>query len=433
MARGMPALIANSPTLPLILEPLKRISFLAKDSGTFPESYLQELLDLEPRLLPVRDFYQTVTSLFSLGREIPVDLGGHQGYIDNLFVTNDAHLVLVETKLHRNPTGIREVVAQTFQYGEAINRMSLMQLEECIRKGDRKSRQILNAGETILARVNERAETDDPGGLIEDFEDKLETHIRTGNLLYLIVADGIRASVERMTYWLNEIAGSAPHKFGLIELRFYKCADGKSVVIPRTLVRTKEISRHVIEVNIQGEGGKATAVVKEQSEAESGGTSIAERPVRTAGPPLTKDRLLAEAKAKSNDAYVVVEELVHALDSLGLDTRALGSTLQYGLLYPKPDGDFYPLISLQPSSLWSHIPTKLIAVLGDAAFVEHKRALNAVAPFYRPGEVNDPAKKMSELMPPYELLKGRVRQLVDAIRATRDKALSLLEGSARTG
>ena len=78
---------------------LMPISLSGKEAGSFPEKYLQELLDLEPRLLPVRDFYRTVTSLFSLGSEIPVDLGNQQGYIDNLFVTNDAHLVLVETKL----------------------------------------------------------------------------------------------------------------------------------------------------------------------------------------------------------------------------------------------------------------------------------------------------------------------------------------------
>jgi len=422
MARGIPAFIADivgrSP--PELLRP---ISLWGKDEQSFQEDYLQELLDNSPQLLPVRDFYPMVTSLCSLGREIPVDLGNKQGFIDNLFVTNDAHLVLVETKLHRNPEGIREVVAQTFQYGEAINAMSLMQLEGCIRKG-LKQGNALRPEQTILARVQELAASGEVSELIEDFEDRLETHTRTGEILYLIVADGIRASVERMTHWLNEIGGSAPHKFGLIELRFYKSSDGRSVVIPRTLLRTKEISRHVVVVNIQGAGATVSAVVNEMAKTESGGTSITPRPVKAAGPPMTKDRLLAEAKAKSDTAHEVLRELILGLESLGLDSKATPETFQYGL--KQGDDDFYSLLTLQLPSMYSNLPTKLIATIGDTAFVEHKRAMNAVAPFYRPEEVDDPSKKVNGLAPPYECLAGKVSDFVAVIGATRDKVVAAL-------
>ena len=61
--------------------------------------------------------------MFSLGREVTVDLGNRLGRIDNLLVTNDGYLVIVETKLYRNPEGVREVIVQTLQYGMAVGKM----------------------------------------------------------------------------------------------------------------------------------------------------------------------------------------------------------------------------------------------------------------------------------------------------------------------
>jgi hypothetical protein len=85
------------------------------------ESLLQKVIDDRPNILPIREFYPGVANLFSLGREIPVETGSGQGFIDNLLVTDDGRLVLVETKLWRNPQALREVVAQTLQYGMALS------------------------------------------------------------------------------------------------------------------------------------------------------------------------------------------------------------------------------------------------------------------------------------------------------------------------
>ena len=75
----------------------------------FQESFLQETIDRWPNILPIRDFYPNVEGLCSLGREIPVDLGGSGGSIDNLLVTDDGHLVIVETKLWRSPEALRKI------------------------------------------------------------------------------------------------------------------------------------------------------------------------------------------------------------------------------------------------------------------------------------------------------------------------------------
>jgi hypothetical protein len=114
---------------------LSAISHRRTDPDAFHESLLQELIDATPSVLPVREYLPSSNALFSLGREIPVELGAGQGLIDNLLVTNDGYLVIVETKLFRHPEGIREVIAQTLQYGMAVGQMSVMELESRIRRG----------------------------------------------------------------------------------------------------------------------------------------------------------------------------------------------------------------------------------------------------------------------------------------------------------
>lgn len=429
MALGTPAYIADLGSESPSIELLNALPLSESQVQDKERAFLQRPIDLAPQLLPIQDFYSRVTSVCSLGMEIPVDVGGGRiGYIDNMFVTNDAHLVLVETKLHSNREAFRDVVAQVLQYGIAISGMSVPDFEACLHKSaiadsDPAAASKLKSRETIMGRVDALAGENKFPDMVHDFEDKLESYLRTGEMLYLVVSDEIHASIKKMTDWLNNIGGSNPYTFGLIELQFYKSGDGKSVAVPRTLLRTKEIARHVVVVNIDWVAKTAKQVRNEQTQSEGGGMSLTTRQVKNDGPPMTKDRLLAEAKAKSDKAHAVLSELLSGLESLGLDSRATSTTLQYGLLQ---ENDFYPLVGLYVLSLYSHLPTRLIATIGDSAFVEHKRALNALARFYRPGDVDDPGKKMNELNPAYESLAGKVSDFVAVIGATRDKAMAAL-------
>src|ERR1700739_5036756 len=117
---GTPLLLAGEmsgtslPPIPMPHDPATQ---------TYQECFLQEVIDKWPNILPICDFYPTVTSLCSLGREIPVVTGGTEGFIDNLLITNDGHLVIVETKLWRNPEAMRDVIGQTLQYGMAVTQI----------------------------------------------------------------------------------------------------------------------------------------------------------------------------------------------------------------------------------------------------------------------------------------------------------------------
>lgn len=100
------------------------------DGAHYQEDFLQQLVENTPVVLPVKDFLPATISLFSLGREIEIVVGGQMRYIDNLLVTKEGRLVLVETKLWRNPESAREVIAQTLEYGMALSAISILELEK---------------------------------------------------------------------------------------------------------------------------------------------------------------------------------------------------------------------------------------------------------------------------------------------------------------
>src|SRR5947209_12106544 len=119
-------------------KPLSRIRMQHNGTASYQECLLQEVIDEQPGILPVCDFLPGVGTLFSLVREIPVDIGGSECSIDNLLVTDDGRLVLIETKLWRNPEALREVIAQTLQYGMAIAGLTPLEFENRLRRGQGK-------------------------------------------------------------------------------------------------------------------------------------------------------------------------------------------------------------------------------------------------------------------------------------------------------
>jgi hypothetical protein len=195
---------------------LPRIPWQCDSQQHFPESKLQEVIDRWPEVLPVREFYPNVESVCSLGREIPVPFGEVDGSIDNLILTDDGHLIIVETKLWRNPDAVRKVVVQGLQYGMGISQLLSDEFENRLKRCKAPR---LGPTETFWELASrllpERADY---------FEDAFDALRRNGDILLLIVGDGIRPNAERLVEWMNKSVGSAPFKLGLIELRFLRSA-----------------------------------------------------------------------------------------------------------------------------------------------------------------------------------------------------------------
>lgn len=414
MAIGNPVLISASNEQDY--EKLRPISFSRQDHASFDETLLQRIVDQTPDILPIREFYPSVLSACSLGREIPVDLGERQGFIDNLLVTNDGHLVLVETKLYRNPEAVRDAVVQTLEYGMAIHKMSLLDLEARIRRAEKTGTQ-LKDNETILDRARAMS------GVLDDFEIALERYQRTGEILLLVVADGIRTSVERITQWMNEeMSGSTPIKFGLVELRFYELANGSKLVVPRTLLKTKEISRHVVIVDIQNSSSaSATATIIDEFTASN--TSKKIRPVKVAGPLLTKNDLLFKLP---ENLKPTLQELYQQFESIGLvENSKSNSWLRYGVMDDKLNDEFLPILYLGKNTIWFQPTKRVRELVGDEYILDLRKKMNLVVQFWRPDQLEDVVSSGCGVN--YQLISNQIPNLVNLLEQLKLKVTAGLE------
>lgn len=388
-------------------------SAIRGDATKYKEDLLQRLIQDDPHLLPINDFLPSAKSVFSLGVEIPLDVGDKSGYIDNLLITNDGRFVIVETKLWRNPESTREVIAQVLQYGMSLSSLSLRELEAKLPE--------------LKGRALEEyvASKDSNQTLVDGFEDLVERNLRRGDMLYLIVSDGLRVGVERITHWLNE-GGSAPFKFGLVEFQFFDVNADSLLVVPRAILKTKEISRHVVVVDVKGPGSSlAVATVQDDRKTVAAGLP-AQRTIKATVQPMTAPRLIEEVTAKyGSQSAETLSRLLDAMDRLGVQARPTATNIQYGLTID--ESSFYPLISFNTAGAWSQPFSTLIDLIGDEQFVAHKVRMNGTSVnFYKPAEVEDPTKRKNGLEPKYADLTGKEAAIAQAIAETKDSVLALM-------
>lgn len=114
-----------------VARPLERIRFerKANDKNAHDEFWLQSLLFRYPACLPVSEIDAGLQPLIPVCMELPVG----SGFLDNLYVTEDGDLVLVECKLWRNSEARREVIAQIIDYAHAMTSWSYDELDQAVR------------------------------------------------------------------------------------------------------------------------------------------------------------------------------------------------------------------------------------------------------------------------------------------------------------
>ncbi|MDO8788194.1 MAG: hypothetical protein Q7J42_09020 [Sulfuritalea sp.] len=419
MSIGNPVVISGAPEKPQF-SPLVGISVQRDDTHSFKEHLLQELIDATPNILPVREYLPSTTALFSLGREVPVDMGAGQGFIDNLLVTNDGYLAIVETKLYRNPEGIREVIAQTLQYGMAVGQMSVMELEARIQRGQSPA---LKSTENISQCVSRLAAEQNQSALLaDDFEEAMERHLRRGEILLLIVSDGIHVGVERVTNWLNDQGNSSPFKFGLIELKFYTHGIER-LVVPRTVIKTREVSRHVVVVDIRPKMDViATANVTDEFKNTAGGTMQESRSVKSAAPPLTKSQLLLSLADADRPSAT---KLLDRLEAYPFDLRGTIRNLQIGFNFPPEGSGFHPLVYMGNGGVWVFPLLALRKLMGPDAMVAFHREANRFGQFFRDDQIDDPDS--SGCVVKYRQIAESADGFAAFLDAYRTKAIRVLE------
>lgn len=394
--------------------PLSR--WLAPSHPAIAETVLQQIIDAHPGFLPLRDFLPNVTTACSLGRELPLRLGETTGYVDNLLVTDDGHLVLVETKLRRNPEAVREVVAQTIEYALALQELTIGELEACLRKSAPLNR--FGANETIV----ERARTCSMVSMRDDFEARLEQFHADGELLLLIVTDGVRPSVEKMSRWLNAKVGVRAVQIGIVDLQFFALPDGRPMAIAKSVGRTTEIARQVVTIRLQG-NLNATAEATLLTGGEEAGWSTSKIPQQK--PPMTRQTLLADVSEAERPA---LKGLLQILDELGLSEGNPGpTTLNYGIENER--GELFPFVYLYKNGMQGVWTKALYDLTGAEPMRQYRHALNEAATFYTYDKIEGSSSIWGKLVP-YKALVGREEELTRAMTLARNSARAALRLNA---
>ncbi len=293
------------------------------------EEWLQRVLARCPALLPIAGIDERVEPpLLSLGIEVQTPAGA----IDNLFISRNGYLVVVETKLWRNPEARRQVVAQVIDYGAQLRRWRYPDVEKLLPQTPGEKRR-------SLWDVVGRQDLDE-----RDWIDKVNENLERGRMSLLVVGDGIRSEAEVLA---DAVAGHSDFQFrlALVEMRVFSLGEGRRVVVPATLAKTQEIERAVVRVEYQGERPTLTV---ETPPAKPG-----DRPV------LTWDVLRDELR-RQPQGEVAAKVAERLLDLLGDRFHIWWGASVFSVKTPDPGGSG-KLLSLcsvaNTGKLWAWLPS----------------------------------------------------------------------------
>lgn len=208
-------------------------------SGNFNETWLQNLLESNPAMIPAADVSPEYQELVCIGREVPVGSGETQGYIDNLYVTPNGGIVVVETKLYRNQEARRTVVSQIIDYAKELQKFDAAKLDEIAsdytyQKYGQAYRIIdLMASKGLLSFSDEK-----------ELTNNLNSNLENASFLLLIVGDGIRTCVQELADTINENTSMA-FNLALAEIEIYE-RGADIIVIPYLLTKTSIVERRSI-------------------------------------------------------------------------------------------------------------------------------------------------------------------------------------------
>lgn len=233
---------------------LKRLDF---DDRSLREGWFQKLLYTNPSLIPVDAIEPVFGPLIPLARELQTDCGP----VDVVYINPAGYITLVETKLWRNPEARRAVVAQIIEYATGLARWTYTDLCDAVRRAQ--SAEIHrsytqgtadSADDPVMALVRDHIEFDEAR-----FVDQVTHNLRKGRFLLLVVGDGIKDDVEDLAQALEK----SPHlgyTLSLVETAVYQhgANDGEYVVMPRVLLRTREVVRFVVEISQNDPGSRVT-------------------------------------------------------------------------------------------------------------------------------------------------------------------------------
>lgn len=297
---------------------------LPKIHSRFDERFLQDLLAANPELLPLDAIRKDVGPLQCVGREVGVP----SGCIDNLYISASGCPVLVETKLWRNPQARREVLSQTLEYVKDLVKMDFEWFEQQWKT----FRESTPHNEFSLAeQISNLAQDEISEGV---FVDRVNHALMRGDILALIVGDGIETRLQELVSDLCKKSSHLRYALALCELSFFQLGSKESdgmIVVPRVVNNVEPVQRAYVRVELADELQKKLVVTPVEVEVEE-----ATGPLRIN---LNEEEFLrsvecsvgAEIRHKFQDAY---NELI---ESFGLEPDWKAASLV--LKIPDPNGE----------------------------------------------------------------------------------------------
>ena len=210
----------------------------------FNEDWLQKVLHDNPQTYPIENPLNRDLKIISLGREI----NSGSGYIDILLLTSEAELIIVETKLWRNPEKSRTVLAQVIDYAKELSHWGYDDLNDAVIAAQRnqKLNKTLSLRKIIETKFSNQNQT--------DFIDILTQNLQQGLLKLSIIGDKISPNLLLLS---DTIQGSPGLNFtlSLIEMKLFKYNED-IILIPDIVGKTKEVIRGVVKVQYEQEKPK---------------------------------------------------------------------------------------------------------------------------------------------------------------------------------
>jgi hypothetical protein len=228
-----------------------RLEKLNLKESSYDEQWIQRICFENPSILPVDEIEPSFGGIVSICKELVTD----SGPCDLVYLNANGFITIAECKLWRNPEARRKAVGQILDYAKDVTKWDYQKFEgECL-----KAR---GSGEPSLYEIL-RAYF--PDIVEQELVDRIQTNIRRGRFLLLIVGDGIRENMEDLISYVQGHGGLS-FTLALVELPVYRNPNTEQLIIlPRVLAKTKEIERTVIRVEESGR-------LEEKSAPEEGTT-----------------------------------------------------------------------------------------------------------------------------------------------------------------
>jgi len=251
----------------------------------------QEILARNPQLVLTIPELELPPSSHAL---VVREFSTNRGSIDILMVTDNSDILLIETKLYRNPESHRTVVAQAIDYVKSFSDTSIEILQSKFLQSKYSDRQLT---ESLFKK--------------EDFCIGLQKNIRNGYYKVLIIGDKIRSNILGMV----ESIHSAPHlsfTLFLVELSPMRLDDHNIILEPRVVENTTEIERSVMRLEVD--------LKKETYKVESSAPSKESKGSR---PIITENQYISSL---SNPAFAEV------IKSFWVSWKSIGGDIRFGLV-----------------------------------------------------------------------------------------------------